>query len=151
MQHICLRPGDPYAHFLKHRTFEPTCTQRSKVTATQGYHFLVKLRSDPQFLTFLYKTSQIGSPCQQYLRLWTEFHFVQTPWWLRERQLCSCDVVLTDGCLGWHRIQNCADQLEVWFGQSFLWSASLFVALLVPMLLVNQQFIQVRLEYFRYV
>ena len=25
---------------------------------------------------------EIGSPCQRYPRLWTEFHFVQTPWWL---------------------------------------------------------------------
>ena len=53
------------------------------------------------------------------------------------RQLCSSDVFLTDGCLGWHRKENCADQLWVGFGQSFLWSAGLFVAWLFTMLFEN--------------
>ena len=79
---------------LKDITYEPS----SKVTTTQGYHFPVWLRS-AHHTSFPHNTPLISSPCQQYLRLWTEFHFVQTPWWLWGRQLCSCDVVLTDGCL----------------------------------------------------
>ena len=44
-----------------------------------------------------------------------------------ERQLPSCDVVSTDGCPGWHRMENCAQQLIVWFGQDLLRTARLLL------------------------